>query len=92
MILEVSLLKEICSRKRIILNHLVLYVKGNPEETFHGVLETLISRGRSMRWERDQNTRGGALPPSPGVRTLCSQFREPRFDPLVPQLDPTYLS
>ena len=62
MILEVSLLKEICSRKRIILNHLVLYVKGNPEETFHGVLETIISTGRSMRWERDQNTRGGALP------------------------------
>ena len=33
MILEVSLLKGICARKRIILNHLVLYVKGNPEET-----------------------------------------------------------
>ena len=81
MILEVSLLKEICSRKRIILNHLVLYVKGNPEDTFHGVLETLISRGRSMRWERDQNTRGGALPPSPGVRTLCLHCQGSGFDP-----------
>ena len=58
----------------------------------HGVLETLISRGKRVRWERDQKAGGGTLSQGPGVKTPCSQFREPRFDPLLRELDPTYLS